>query len=342
MCRPPVRRRASRSISLGISLGVLALSLLSAPAQAQTSAELAARIAVLEDSIKATQALIRAAQVRESLALDDSVVSEGIVILFPAAALSEDDRSALREGIVRANASLAERYGSDATHLLDGEVTSINFQSRTARGYDVAVFVDGRSSSGAAGRALPMPLERGAVERYLLGRAGQRLMRRDPALQAFAGAAFSLIPNEADFYVARRQLAVSRSSVARRCAEESVSACRTLLDIRHPDGRFAPGDSVPRSNVAVPQGVHGSLVVVALELGGAKALNAIGQTDGLDEPVAILAQVAGVTPDSLLRAWGQRLSASGGTSASPSLPFTAAVVGWCGIFLLAATRRRPR
>lgn len=326
------------------SQGLLAAMLLviPAPGHAQTAAELAAGIARLQDSIKAVQELIRAERARESLSLDDSLVSDGVVLLFPSTALTEGDRSTLRAGIAAAKATLVAKYGNEAARLLEGEVTSINFRRNANRSDAYATFTDGRNANNYIGRVFDMPLKVAAVERYLLGRASQRLVLRDPVLQAFAGASFSLTPDERAFYIARRNLTVSPSSIARRCAEGSLSACRSVLDVRHPEKRFAAGDSVPRNNVPVPQGVHGSVVAVAVEIGGFKTLQAIGTNGGLDEPVAILADVAGVSPDSLLRAWSNRLSASGSAEVTPSLPFTAAVVGWCGIFLLAATRRRPR
>lgn len=333
---PRAARRAWRVLA--------AACLLLAPGamQAQTAAELGARVAALQDSVKAIQTLIREEQARAALPLDDSVMAGGIVIRFPSVALSTSDRDALRDGIAQASSSLASQFGEDATQLLTGEATLLNVRSRTDGKYEAAVFTEAGTAANTAGRSVTLPLTSDVVAGYLLERAGRRVMQRDSVLRAFGGTAFSLNPNPSDFYIARRQLAMSRSSIARRCGEGSVPACRTVLDIRYPKRRFAAGDTIPGSNSPFPQGVHGTLLTVALGIGGGNALQAIGTTEGLDEPVAILATVAGVSPDSLLRAWSERLRESGDENVTPSFSFAAAVVGWCGIFLLAATRRRPQ
>ena len=89
-----------------------------------------ARVAALQDSVKAIQTLIREEQARAALPLDDSVMAGGIVMRFPSVALSTSDRDALREGIAQASSSLARQFGDDATQLLTGEATLLNVYDR--------------------------------------------------------------------------------------------------------------------------------------------------------------------------------------------------------------------
>jgi len=83
-------------------------------------------------------------------------------------------------------------------------------------------------------------------------------------------------------------------------------------------------------------------VTGALDVGGARAIDVLSKPNESDNPIIILAEAAGVTPDSLLQTWNARLQDATAQSAHPSLPLAASAVFWCGIFLMAATRRRPR
>jgi hypothetical protein len=309
---------------------------------AQTSAEVRQRIRVLGDSLKATQARLQAARDRKTLALDDVLVSEGVTVRFPGEAMSERNRNALREGISAARNALEERFGAGSARLLDGSEWLVLFNGVSRNRREFVGFVEGRNPTAQLNRLVSLPLAPSDVERFVLEIAGRKLLQPESVVGTFAGRAFFLTPQDEAFYVARRQLAVSTSSVARRCAKGALGACRTILDPAASADWFATSDTVPRDGRPIPRGVNASLVTVALDLGGARAIDVLSKPNESDNPLTILADAAGVTPDSLLQTWTARLQDATMQSAHPSLPLAASAVFWCGIFLMAATRRRPR
>lgn len=328
-------RHALRCIVTGVVL-------YSAPVGAQSSTDLARDIAALRDSIKVTQALLNERANRLALTADDSLTADGVTVLFPRAALTASDEEAVRAGLAQAKRDLNARYGAGAERLLDGDFWNVRVAGQRDGRYDVASLQAGRRNAVGGGRAIALPVKPEAVKVFALARAGTRLLERDPKLSAFASGSFTFASDEPALHVARFRLAVSNSSVARRCADGVLRACRLVLNPNESDRWFAPGDSVRGNGRPIPKAVHGSLVTVAMELGGARAMNALGESHDLDEPVAILAKAAGITPDSLLVAWDSRLRTASVSRARPALSFAASAVAWWGIFLLAATRRRPR
>jgi hypothetical protein len=79
-----------------------------------------------------------------------------------------------------------------------------------------------------------------------------------------------------------------------------------------------------------------------LEIGGPRALERLATPAPAEDAVSRLAEAAGTTPDSLLMVWSAKLQEDTEANATPSIPLAASAALWCGIFLLAATRRRPR
>lgn len=321
-----------------LALGCCALT----AADAQTAAEMQQRIRVMSDSLKATQKRLQEAKNRKTLVLDDVLVSEGVTVRFPGAALSERNRNALREGISDAQRTLEDRFGAGSARLLEGGEWHLIFNGVSRNRREFVGFVDARNPTAQLNHLVSLPLAPADVERFLLEIAGRKLLHAESVVGAFAGAAFFLTPPEESFYVARRQLAASTSSVARRCATGALGACRTILDPAASANWFAASDSVPRNGRPIPRGVNASLVTVALDLGGARAIDVLSKPNASDNPIIILAEAAGVTPDSLVQTWNARLQDATEQSAYPSLPFAASAVFWCGIFFMVATRRRPR
>jgi len=311
-------------------------------ADAQTAAEMQQRILVMRDSLKATQMRLQEARNRKTLALDDVLVSEGVTVRFPGAQMNERNRNALREGIRAARSTLDDRFGAGSARLVDGSEWLLVFNGVTRNRREFVGFVDGRDPTAQLNHLVSLPLAPADVEGFVLEIAGRKLLHSESVVGAFAGGAFFLTPADEAFYVARRQLAVSASSVARRCATGALGACRTIFDPAASADWFAAPDSVPRDGRPIPRGVNASLVTVALDLGGARAIDVLSKPNESDNPIIILAEAAGVTPDSLLQTWNARLQDATAQSAHPSLPLAASAVFWCGIFLMAATRRRPR
>ncbi len=339
-----VQVRLARILSVVPLLAAAMLAMPASRADAQSSAELGQRVAALADSMKATQKLLNVERVRQALPLDDSLVVDGVTVLFPGIAIDARNRNAVREGIIDARRSLDERFGAGTSSLLDGDLWSITFPNHAPNApFERAAFAEGRDPSARTRNGdYSLPLSAGEIEDFMLSRAGRRLMQRNAVLDEFVGVAFSFRDNERQAYVARRLLALSASSVARNCAAGAMSACRTVLNPQARDKWFAPSDSARPNARAVPLGVHGSLARTALDVGGPRFLQAISAPNTSDEPLVILATAAGVTPDSLLRAWSAGLNESGATNAEPTLAFAAAAFFWSGFFLLIATRRRPR
>ena len=326
-------------------LSLVAIACLAMPREplpAQTAAELSQRVAALQDSIRATQARLRAARDRHTLAIDDSIAIEGVTVRFPLRALSERDRSAIRNGIADGRRTLVADHGEAAARLVDGDAWSIVLWSQRNGRYEAAALVAGDAGPNAQRSIVSMPLHAADIASFVQGRAGQRLAARDSVITAFIGSGLTLEPQGRAFYMAMRHLATSRSSVARRCADGAIGACRTIFDARAAGEWFGPDDSTPNDGRPFPRWIHGTVVQVALEIGGSRTLEQLSSPAPADDAVSRLAAAAGTTPDSLLMAWSAKLREGTEQNATPSLPLAASAAFWCGIFLLAATRRRPR
>lgn len=312
-------------------------------ADAQTAAELRQRISVMADSLKASQRRLEEARDRKAINLDDMLVSDGVTVRFPAAEMSERNRNAVREGIGAARQTLQDRFGTGSARLMDGIEWHLLFNMvRIGRKHYVGFATPDQNQSRRISNLVPLPIAPSDVERFVLQLAGRKLVPSGSVLGAFTGGAFFLTPEEEAFYVAQRHLAVSASSVARNCAKGALGACRTILDPAEAANWFSVSDTIPRDRRPIPVGVNASLVTVALDLGGARAIDLLAQPRQEGNAVTLLAEAAGVTPDSLLKTWNLRLQNATVESAHPSLPLAASAAFWCGIFLFAATRRRPR
>jgi hypothetical protein len=309
---------------------------------AQTTAEVDRQIGQLRDSLKAnTEQLARLRDGRVTVP-DDSIIESGVTVHFPSERLSDRDRAVVREGIGAARARLDTQFGAGASKLVDGTIWRIDYEKAGAVRRPRALLVEGRNLGDLRTWSAPLPLGATSVSDFVYELAERQMVRRAPAVGAFAGGAFPLsLPPEA-YYVAMKQLTISKSSVARRCAAGVVVACRTILDDNAKDQWYAPSDSGPRGRAPIPRGVHGSLVVTALELGGTRAIDAFGSPSQTGDVVAMLSDAAGIPPDSLIRTWNGRMQLAAKRSAHTSVPFAATAIFWSGLFLFAATRRRPK
>jgi hypothetical protein len=329
---------------LSAAAAVLALGCgMPAVAHAQTAADMRQRISTMADSLKASQRRLEEARSRNAINLDDVLVSDGVTVRFPAAEMSERSRDAVREGIGAARQTLEDRFGAGSARLMDGLEWHLLFNMvRIGRRHYVGFATPDQNQSVRISNLVSLPIAPSDVERFVLQLAGRKLVQSGSVIGAFTGGAFFLTPEEEAFYVAQRHLAVSTSSVARRCAKGALGACRTILDPAEAANWFAVSDTIPRDRRPIPLGVNASLVTVALDLGGARAIDLLAQPSQEGNPITLLAEAAGVTPDSLLKTWNVRLQNATVDSAHPSLPLAASAVFWCGIFFIAATRRRPR
>jgi len=330
-----------RVLTVGFA-AIAAVTVWSGALRAQTAAELTQRVAVMQDSIKATQARLSAARVRHTLAPDDSIVANGVTVRFPSRALSERDRAAIRDGIADGRRTLTEDHGDAAARLLSGDRWNIFLSAQRNGRYETASLIATTAGPNAQRSIISVPLDATDIASFARTRAGQRLATQDSILNAFIGSGLTLHPQERAFYLAMRHLATSRSSVARHCADGRITACRTIFDTGASEQWFAPNDSIPNGGRPFPQWIHGTVVQVALEIGGPRAFERLATPASAEDAVSRLAEAAGTTPDSLLTVWSAKLREGTEANATPSIPLAASAAFWCGIFLLAATRRRPR
>jgi hypothetical protein len=175
-------------------------------------------------------------------------------------------------------------------------------------------------------------------------------------------------------------LATSPAAVARSCYTGSVAACDAALGLtpsKDPltdwytpdDWRVLVGSWHPpkdafellkdrtlcvenRDNTACERAARAhpvpiplaystraTLLATALEIGGRHAYHRLINTTGA--PIDGLAVAAGVSPDSLVRVWRMRVLAATPRSSAPTIPEAALFAGWCALFGIASTRRRP-
>lgn len=175
-------------------------------------------------------------------------------------------------------------------------------------------------------------------------------------------------------------LATSSAAVARSCYTGSIAACDAALgltpsndplaDWYTPDGwrvlvatwhppknafdliqdrarciearddaaceRVARTHSVP---IPLVYSTRATLLATAFDVGGRQAYHRLSNATGTASDALALA--AGVTADSLVRAWRSRVLAATPRSSAPTIAETALFAGWCMLFGVAATRRRP-
>ena len=114
----------------------------------------------------------------------------------------------------------------------------------------------------------------------------------------------------------------------RACLDGAPTSCERIIHrVRIPD----PFSSTLRA----------TLVTHALELGGRGALDRLAESGMEPSPVHLLAQVAGVSEDSLVASWQRRTARSLEEERGSQLPLTLAVLGWATLAFVGASRRKP-
>lgn len=93
---------------------------------------------------------------------------------------------------------------------------------------------------------------------------------------------------------------------------------------------------LPISNAA-----RGTLVMHTIDLAGVEAFDRLVASGDSEDPIALLAAVAGVPEDSLLASWQRRTVSALHSVQGNTLPLMLSVVGWGTLVLVGATRRRP-
>jgi hypothetical protein len=193
--------------------------------------------------------------------------------------------------------------------------------------------------------AAPLPLDIDQLSQLAQRRAAQIAVALHPAVNDYVGAASRLDTDPLYFYFAQRQLAISPSARARRCAQGMLAACRDVLstDATRWYDPGQTGDAALRARLPFTHDVRSSLLSLAIELDGPAVLRTLraGGPASAD-PIAVMAGAVDRTPDELLAAWQVKRADAAGERAAPSVPLAATSIVWFGLFLVAASRRRPR
>ncbi len=332
-------RTFSRTAALAAAalLGVLPV-LVGAQQRMPTLAQLDADLARLSVDVKAAQKRLDAARRAAVLAVDDSLVVEGVTIHVSRAMIVEVDRAAIEAGVRAAVQDLRKR-GASAARLLDGDVWSIEASAGARDAVWMRPGVGGRHSWGLA---VSHPIRPEQVTRFAIQRAGQRVSELHPKVSAFVGTAYTLESPDRIYHVAHRNFVTSSSSVARRCAEGALGACATIFDERQREQWFDVADSIRPGRGPVPSSARASLLTYAMELAPERVMQQLLDRSATGETgVAVLASAASVSEDELLRGWHEKLTGAGRTRATPDLRTTLSSLLWAGLFLIVAIRRRP-
>lgn len=332
-------------------VAVVAATLLPLPAAATvaqdaTAAAARAKLATLRDSLRASQERVQAIREAVLAELDSSMTIENIRVVYPSREFVPSERERVRDAIARTRAALTELVGPDGPALLDGDEWTV-FTRRGRFGTASSVTIRlGPSEGDAITYASRLPLDIELLDRLAQRRAAQIAVALHPAVEGYVRAASRLDTDQLYFYFAQRQLAVSQSARANRCAEGILAACRDVLSM-DPRRWYDAGDPQPTSGgrVMLPftHDVRASLLTLAVELDGPAVLRTLraGGPASAD-PIALIASAVDLSADELLEAWQAKRRDAAGRRAAPSVPLAATSLIWTGLLLVAVARRRPR
>lgn len=163
----------------------------------------------------------------EGKAYEASLTHGTMTVHYTPSMLDEGDRARITEGLQQGEAALRERFGSSALAPLAGA----NFWVDGARGVPRArqwLQIGTSPRTDLFARTLLRPIDPAAVAELVIDLAGAGLPGGIPSLGAYVETV-RLVPTPAQFEEAGRELALSISAAARRCAAGNVAACRAVL-----------------------------------------------------------------------------------------------------------------
>lgn len=237
------------------------------------------------------------------------------------------------------------------------------------------------SRFGSSHVDLMRPVDVDAVSHYVQGRMGSMIGVRFRELDGYSSASILAGLTPEVWYIAARDLSLSWPAVGRRCAAGNIAACTDLISPFKREGALeryfdradyrsivgpaaipAGADSTTYASrqrcrdgadtacarivglVVLPNPlgfiIRQTFAIHAFDLAGSEALTRLG-TAPRGDAVVLLAHVAGVTPDSLVRSWRGRMTVAlgGGRPGNGAVLFS--TLSWCALLLLATGRRRP-
>jgi len=159
----------------------------------------------------------------------DSLVAGGRRVRFIAGQLSERDQAVLTATLEKVASELAAHFDDRATVLND--TSSWSLRPRAGRAVRRYLRVDrGATRAAFAFHHFVLPLDSAAVVRVALEAATGALPTLHPWLKQYLRSGFQLDSAWIGFAGAGRIIAISGSTIGRRCREGSTADCRIVLD----------------------------------------------------------------------------------------------------------------
>ncbi|MBX3173182.1 MAG: hypothetical protein KF709_02115 [Gemmatimonadaceae bacterium] len=302
--------------------------------------------ATMGDSVDAARTRWITSVRRGTTVYDDSLVHEGVTLLFGRSSITDESMLRIREGITQGVAALERQLPGAAEILLAGDAWGIqpskmSFEFASQR-EDVLRLAPGRDRFARGGRTLRLPVDTKVVREWVVDRAGQRLADLHPGLRALVGNAAILATDDAVHRTAARSLALSRSSVSRRCITGVTAACSALLS---PDdaGWWDPEERPRIRTLAVLPAVGVSALAFAIEEGGSDFLRAVKarESESLDA-VPLIAAALQRPVDDVLTSWLSRLQSARIAATSVPAGLLLSSLLWSVAFAAVVAIRRPR
>lgn len=292
----------------------------------------------------ALRAELEAAEAAARTVPDDSLDAYGSVVRFRRAAFEPSQRDRLLRAFDATAAELRASFGDRGPELLAGDAWAVSVASEQLRRGRSAFTLDllDASAGSRLRTTLVTPISVEQVGDFLRARATSKLMFSSPRFGRWLGSSLSLAPRARVDYFAYRQLALSGSSVARRCARGVVADCATVLDPSQRARWYDAGDAGARDRNPVAGTVRESLIAFASQRNPDATLQALRAPDDGARPVDALARAVNLSPDEFLAAWLQDVRSAGEARVRPGALATVAAFGWTLLFGFVATRRRPR
>lgn len=347
---------------------------------AQSADSLRARLGRVSAARALADTTVRRLEQERSARRTARIRSGGRTVAYDPALLTPEDSGGIAAGLALGLDRLVERFGEEGRTLVDSATwvaVGIPWWFGQRR-----VELRTATSGAAESLHLPRPLDPERVARFVLQAAGASLAPSSAALSAWSPWSVSLAGEEVRFAEAGRELALSWAAVGRRCSAGSALACRRALEPVPGEDRLGllfdasdwravvtasplpaltdsiffsrrraclAGDDPACAQIVArltppdpfSGGMRATLIMHAIDLGGRDALRRF-RSSTEREPVPLLAEVAGVSEDSLIMSWQRRTAVALTAERRGAIPLSLSVAGWTLLLLGGATFRRPR
>ncbi|MBA3852907.1 MAG: hypothetical protein C0503_00750 [Gemmatimonas sp.] len=342
MSRQPLSRRAPWP-ALRLAFACLVFT---ASADAQDIRAIQDSLAAMRERVADARQQLANAEFRVRALPNDSLELSGAKVLFNSADVPPAERRRLAKAFARAERELVRDLGDDGRSLLAETRWQIIVSQRPGmfeRPYVSLVPLYRRTAGASASPSavLRFPIAQGSVS-YLVKRgAGERLVIRHASLNNWLGGSLYLRDPADTYYAASRELALRGNGKSRRCVRGDIAECAIILDPARRD-EWYEGESENRRMPPASHAVRESVLHFVLERAGPSLLSTIAAAPDSAEPIALLAQAAGLSREELLRQWQLAISSGGTTRAQVAPRMALSSLLWIVLFGAVAVRRRPR